>query len=123
MQAKALALLALMIVTGVPAASAETAPVILVTPLVYGTHMPGLGDSAIELATLIKERSGGALQLDLKQPGDGTKPDEILDKVSDGNYRCGLRHRELLGGQAPRRFLVLRLPLRARRQDLSRLVR
>ena len=37
--------------------------------------------------------------------------------------RCRLRDRELLVGQAPRRFAVRGLPLRPRRQDLSRLVR
>ena len=89
MLARAFALTALMLVPGVSSARAETAPVVLVTPLAYGTHMPGLGDSATELASLVKERSGGSLQLDLKQPGDGTTPDEILDKVSDGKVDAG----------------------------------
>jgi TRAP-type mannitol/chloroaromatic compound transport system substrate-binding protein len=90
MTGRAPALVALMVLSGASAAGAETAPVILVTPLVYGTHMPGLGDAATKLARLIKERSGGTLQLDLKQPGDGTKPDEILDKVSDGKVDAGV---------------------------------
>jgi TRAP-type mannitol/chloroaromatic compound transport system substrate-binding protein len=38
---------------------------------------------------LLKERSGGALALDLNQPGDGTKPQEILDKVGAGNIDAG----------------------------------
>jgi TRAP-type mannitol/chloroaromatic compound transport system substrate-binding protein len=89
MLTRALALFALMFLLGPASVGAETAPVVLVTPIVYGTHMPGLGDSATKLAKLIKERSGGTLQLDLKQPGDGTTPDEILDKVSDGKVDAG----------------------------------
>lgn len=73
-------------------ASQETASqdtVTLVTPVVYGTHLPGLGAPARDLARALKERSGGALQLDLKEPGEGTAPHEILDKVSDGKADAG----------------------------------
>ena len=123
MRAAALAMLALALPPLVAAKPARAEPVTLVTPLAYGTHLPGLGEPAASLAKLIKERSGGTLLLDLKQPGEGTKPHEILDKVSDRQGRCGLRHRELLGGQAPRRFAVRGLPVRPRWRDLSRLVR
>jgi TRAP-type mannitol/chloroaromatic compound transport system substrate-binding protein len=60
-----------------------------VTPMVYGTHLPGLGQPAASLAKLIKEHSGGSLVLELKQPGDGTEPQEILDKVSQGAVDAG----------------------------------
>src|SRR5262245_18911617 len=63
--------------------------VTLVTPLAYGTHVAGLGTPAASLAKLIDERSHGSLALDLKQPGDGTKPQEILDKVSSGAVDAG----------------------------------
>ena len=80
MQARALAMLALVLLPASHALAADAGPVHLVTPIVYGTHLPGLGAPAANLAKLIKERSGGSLVLDLKQPGDGTKPQEILDK-------------------------------------------
>lgn len=89
MQARALALLALLLLTAGPAWTADAEPVTLVTAVAYGTHLPGLGEPAARLAKLLKERSGGALLLDLKQPGDGTKPDEILDKVSSGALDAG----------------------------------
>ncbi len=63
--------------------------VTLVTPVVYGTHLPGLGAPALALAKALKARSGGTLQLDLKEPGEGTAPHEILDKVSDGKVDAG----------------------------------
>ena len=69
------------------ASAAET--VTLVTPLVYGTHLPGLGAPARDLAKALNEASDGTLQLDLKEPGDGTAPHEILDKVSEGKIDAG----------------------------------
>ena len=110
MLARAFALSALMLVPGVSSARAETAPVVLVTPLVYGTHMPGLGDSATELARLVKERSGGSLQLDLKQPGDGTTPDEILDKVSDGKVDAGFSTASFWAAKLPAAALFAGFP-------------
>lgn len=89
MRVRGLAILALSLLPPAAAAPAHAEPVTLVTPLVYGTHMPGLGEPAASLARLIKERSGGTLVLDLKQPGDGTKPQEILDKVSAGTVDAG----------------------------------
>jgi TRAP-type mannitol/chloroaromatic compound transport system substrate-binding protein len=110
MLARAFALTALMLVPGVSSARAETAPVVLVTPLAYGTHMPGLGDSATELASLVKERSGGSLQLDLKQPGDGTTPDEILDKVSDGKVDAGFSTASFWAAKLPAAALFAGFP-------------
>ena len=110
MLARAFALTALMLVPGVSSARAETAPVVLVTPLAYGTHMPGLGDSATELASLVKKRSGGSLQLDLKQPGDGTTPDEILDKVSDGKVDAGFSTASFWAAKLPAAALFAGFP-------------
>jgi len=79
------ALLALFLQGG--AAAADT--VTLVTPMAYGTHLPGLGAPARQLAKALEEGSKGTLKLDLKEPGDGTVPHEILDKVSDGKVDAG----------------------------------
>ena len=89
MQAKALAMLALALFPASPALAADSATVTLVTPVVYGTHLPGLGEPAARLGKLIRERSGGSLGLDLKEPGEGTKPQEILDKLSSGSVDAG----------------------------------
>ncbi|MEM9592570.1 MAG: TRAP transporter substrate-binding protein [Pseudomonadota bacterium] len=75
---------------GSPVVKAAPAEVVtLETPVAFGTHVPGLGTPARELAKRLKERSDGTLQLDLKEPGDGTAPFEILDKVSDGKVDAG----------------------------------
>ena len=39
-------------------------PVRLVMPVVYGTHLPGLGEPAARLAKLVRQPSGGATELD-----------------------------------------------------------
>jgi len=85
----ALALAVALVLAPVQGGAAEGDTVTLVTPLAYGTHLPGLGKPALTLARTLKERSGGTLVIDLKQPGDGTLPHEILDKVSDGKVDAG----------------------------------
>ncbi len=85
----ALAFAAAVLFPPLEAPATEGGTITLVTPVVYGTHLPGLGRPAVTLARDIKKRSGGSLVLDLKQPGDGTKPYEILDKVSDGRVDAG----------------------------------
>ncbi len=110
MLARALALALLLALLSPTRVGAETAPVVLITPLVYGTHMPGLGDSAAKLAKLIKERSGGTLQLDLKQPGDGTMPDEILDKVADGKVDAGFSTASFWAAKLPAAALFSGFP-------------
>lgn len=80
---------ALLLCAPAGARAAEGETITLVTAVVYGTHLPGLGKPALALARALKERSGGAIVLDLKEPGDGTVPYEILDKVSDGEVDAG----------------------------------
>lgn len=98
MRAASLAALSLLLGT---AWGAAADPVTFVTPVVYGTHLPGLGEPALELARRLKQRSGGALQLDLKQPGDGTKPHEILDEVSRGSVDAGFATASFWSGELP----------------------
>jgi TRAP-type mannitol/chloroaromatic compound transport system substrate-binding protein len=99
-QARALARLVLL---AAPLASwpASAEPLRLTTPVAYGTHLPGLGQPAARLARLIKERSGGAVVLELKQPGDGTKPQEILEKVASGAVDAGFATSSFWAAQLP----------------------
>ena len=90
---------------GVPAE-----PVRLVMPVVYGTHLPGLGEPASRLAKLVKQLSGGTLELDLKQPGDGTQPQEILDKVSRGSVDAGFSAASFWAAKIPAAALFAGFP-------------
>lgn len=85
-------------------------PLRLVTPIVYGTHLPDLGEPAANLAKLIRELSGGGIELDLKQPGDGTEPQEILGKVSEGRVDAGLATASLWAGRLPAAVLFSGFP-------------
>jgi len=111
LQAKVPVLLALMMMLpSGQAGAAEAGPVHLITPLAYGTHLPGLGDSALKLAKRLAERSSGTLLLDLKEPGDGTKPDEILDKVSQGTVDAGFGTASLWAARLPAASLFSGFP-------------
>lgn len=110
MQARALALLALVLLPASQSLAVEAEPVRLVTPIVYGTHLPGLGEPAARLAKLVKERSGGSLVLDLKQPGDGTKPQDILDKVSSGGVDAGFATASFWAAKLPAAALFSGFP-------------
>ena len=90
MQVRNLALGLAALVVQLQGGEAWAEPLRLVTPVVYGTHLPDLGEPAVKLAKLIKLLSGGSLELDLKQPGEGAQPQEILDKVSVGSVDAGL---------------------------------
>ena len=64
-------------------------PIRLVTAMVYGSHLPGLGEPALDLAKRIKLLSNDTIELDLKQPGEVAQPQEILEKVSQGTIAAG----------------------------------
>lgn len=92
------------------ARAAEADPITLVTPVVYGTHLPGLGRPAVTLARAIKARSNGMIVLDLKRPGDGTQPHEILDKVSDGKVDAGFATAGFWAAKVPAATLFAGFP-------------
>ena len=82
----ALSAMLLWALQGVPACAD---PIRLVTSMVYGSHLPGFGEPALDLAKRIKLLSKDTLELDLKQPGEVAQPQEILDKVSQGTIDAG----------------------------------
>ena len=101
---------AALMVAGFGTTAAHAEPVRLVTSVAYGTHLPGLGEPAARRAKLIEERSSGAHVLDLKQPGDGTKPDEILDKVSVGTVDAGFSTASFWAAKLPAASLFSGFP-------------
>jgi TRAP-type mannitol/chloroaromatic compound transport system substrate-binding protein len=104
-------LLSALLLLGLAAAAGNAAePVTLVMPIAYGTHLPGLGDSAAKLVKLVAERSRGTLQIDLKEPGDGTQPQEILEKVSSGAVDAGFATASLWAAKLPAAALFAGFP-------------
>lgn len=105
-----LAITAGLLLAPVQARAGDRDTITLVTPVVYGTHLPGLGRPAVMLARALKERSDGTIVLDLKQPGDGTKPHEILDKVSDGKVDAGFATSGFWAAKVPAATLFAGFP-------------
>jgi len=85
-------------------------PVRLVMPIVYGTHLPGLGTSAQQLVKLVAQLSGGDLVLDLKQPGEVSQPQSILDDVSRGKVDAGFTTPSLWAAKIPAAALFAGFP-------------
>jgi TRAP-type mannitol/chloroaromatic compound transport system substrate-binding protein len=79
-------------------------------PIAYGTHLPGLGAPAAKLAKLVAERSQGTLTLDLKEPGDGTQPQDILARVASGKVGAGFATASLWAGKLPAAALFAGFP-------------
>lgn len=100
----------LLLLAPVEARAAESDATTLVAPVVYGTHLPGLGRPAVTLAREIKERFDGDIVLDLKEPGEGTKPHEILDKVSDGKVDAGFATASFWAAKLPAATLFAGFP-------------
>ena len=92
------------------ATSVVAEPLRFVMPVVYGTHLPGLGEPAARFAKLVKELSGGAVEFDLKQPGDGAQPQEILDKVSKGKVDAGFTTASFWAAKLPAAVLFSGFP-------------
>jgi TRAP-type mannitol/chloroaromatic compound transport system substrate-binding protein len=82
-----------------PGTAAE--PLALVMPVAYGTHLPGVGKPAAKFAKLVGDRSGGSLEIRIKEPGDGTQPHQILEKVSAGKVDAGFATASLWAAKIP----------------------
>ena len=106
---RALALVATLVIA-VSSPSDAVEPVRLVTPTVYGTHLPGLGQPAADLAKRIKALSAGALTLDLKQPGQGVQITDILDQVSKGTVDSGFSAPSFWAAKMPAAALFAGFP-------------
>ncbi len=85
-------------------------PVRLVMPIVYGTHLAGLGTLAQQLVKLVAQTSGGALVLDLKQPGEVTQPLAILADVSSGKVDAGFATASFWAAKLPAAALFAGYP-------------
>jgi TRAP-type mannitol/chloroaromatic compound transport system substrate-binding protein len=91
-----------------PAAAGE--PLRFVTPIIYGTFLPGLGEPAARFAKLIKELSGGTIEFDLKQPGEAGEPQDILAKVSKGSADAGFTTASFWAAKLPAAALFSGFP-------------
>ncbi|MGH1540158.1 MAG: TRAP transporter substrate-binding protein [Arenicella sp.] len=70
-------------------AVAADKPVLLKTPIYYGSHLPGLGSSIKYVADNIATLSNGSVKMKMYEPGKLIGSKEILDAVSTGKVQAG----------------------------------
>ena len=79
-------------------------------PLVFQTTMPVLGDNPVYVADIIERASGGAVKLDLFEPGEIVPAFSITDAVRDGKIEAGYTWLGYDQGKIPASPLVSAVP-------------
>lgn len=92
-------------------AAAQSAPEIRITmPVLYGTHLPGLGKPARDWALLLQELSGKTIRVSILQPGQGPNPQELLDAVSSGKVGAAFSRASFWADRLPAASLFAGYP-------------
>lgn len=91
-------------------AVAADKPVLLKTPIYYGSHLPGLGSSIKYVADNIATLSNGSVKMKMYEPGKLIGSKEILDAVSTGKVQAGFATPGNWGGKMPAARLFSAVP-------------
>ena len=70
-------------------APAHAKPVLLKTPVAFGSHLPALGSPIKFISRELERVSGGDIKMRFYEPGKLVAPFEILDSVSSGKINSG----------------------------------
>ncbi|MFD0988321.1 TRAP transporter substrate-binding protein [Methyloligella solikamskensis] len=107
-----LALAVALTLDGGYSAFAQTAgaPVYLTMPVLYGTHLPGLGKPARDWALLTQKLSGKTLRISILQPGEGPDPQDLLDAVSEGKVDAAFSKASFWADRLPAASLFAGFP-------------
>ena len=79
-------------------------------PLVFQTTIPVLGDNPVYMADIIERASGGAIKLELFEPGEIVPAFSITDAVRDGKIEAGYTWLGYDQGKIPASPLVSAVP-------------
>ena len=79
-------------------------------PLVFQTTIPVLGDNPVYVADIIERASGGAVKLELFEPGEIVPAFSITDAVRDGKIEAGYTWLGYDQGKIPASPLVSAVP-------------
>ena len=90
--------------------SAAIEPVRWTVPVGFGTHLPVIGDIAPTIADMALRASGGAIRLDLSEPGEIVPPFGIVDAVRDRKLEAGLTWLGYDQGKIPSSTLLSAVP-------------
>ena len=99
------------IMTAPVVTSAQAADKLLLkTPIVYSSSLPGLGTPMPRLAKELDRMSGGSLKMKVYEPGKLVPPAEILDAVSSGKVNSGYSAGGWWAGKIPASPLFSTVP-------------
>jgi len=92
------------------AAMAEAKPVLLKTPIAFGSHLPALGTPIKWVEEQLSLVSDGQLKMKVYEPGKLVAPLEILDAVSSGKVNSGYAISGYWAGKMPAAAIFSTVP-------------
>lgn len=91
-------------------AAAHAKPVLLKTPIAFGSHLPALGTPISWVSRQLPLVSGGQLKMKIYEPGKLVAPLEILDAVSSGKVNSGYAIAGYWAGKIPAAAIFSTVP-------------
>ncbi len=91
-------------------AAAKVKPVLLKTPVAFGTHLPALGSPIKWVSEKLSVVSNNTLKMKIYEPGKLVAPFEILDAVSTGKVNSGYTTAGYWAGKIPAASLFSAVP-------------
>ena len=92
------------------AAMVQAKPVLLKTPIAFGSHLPALGTPIKWVEENLPLVSGGQVKMKVYEPGKLVAPLEILDAVSTGKVNSGYAIAGYWAGKMPAASIFSTVP-------------
>ncbi len=91
-------------------AADKVKPVLLKTPIAFGTHLPALGSPIKWVSEQLPKVSNNTVKMKVYEPGKLVAPFEILDAVSSGKVNSGYTTAGYWSGKIPASALFSAVP-------------
>jgi len=91
-------------------AAANAKPILLKTPIAFGSHLPALGTPISWVSKQLPLVSGGQLKMKIYEPGKLVAPLQILDAVSSGKVNSGYAIAGYWAGKIPAAAIFSTIP-------------
>ncbi|MCY0967448.1 TRAP transporter substrate-binding protein [Parathalassolituus penaei] len=107
---KRLALATTLAIATTTSVTADAKPVLLKTPIAFGSNLPALGTPIVWVSEQLPLVSGGQLKMKIYEPGKLVAPLEILDAVSSGKVNSGYSIAGYWAGKMPAAAIFSTIP-------------
>lgn len=91
-------------------AAADAKPVLLKTPIAFGSNLPALGTPIVWVSNQLEMVSGGDVKMKIYEPGKLVAPLQILDSVSSGKVNSGYSISGYWAGTMPAAAIFSTIP-------------